>query len=222
MMTFLQTTDSKGLKMKRVAFTMIELVMVIVVLGILAALAMPRLDRDIRQEAADNILSAIRYTQHLALTDNKHKFNRTDWQKALWQIRFPTSGSGSYTIGTNMDYDTNIDADEAAVDPSNGKIMHSTATNASPNIDITKKYGINSITFNGCAGQSASSAMHIAFDNLGRPHRGVTQGATNIYATYVNNGNCQITFDAPAFDSSFIIEIKQETGYAHIVGQEDS
>ena len=208
----------KGFKMRRMAFTMIELVFVIVVLGILAALAMPRLDRDIRQEAADNVLSAIRYTQHLALTDNKHKFNIHDWQKALWQIRFPTSGSGSYTIGTNMDYVNNIDINEAAIDPANGKIMHSTAANASPNIDITKKYGINSIIFNGCKGQSASSAKHIAFDNLGRPHRGVTQGATNTYATYVNNGNCQITFNSPAFNSSFTIEIKQETGYAFIVG----
>lgn len=217
--------DIKGFKMKRMAFTMLELVFVIVVLGILAALAMPRLDRDLRQEAADNILSAIRYTQHLALTDNKHRFNNSDWQKALWQIRFPASGSGSYSIGTNMDYDTggtNIDADESAIDPSNGKLMHSSATNASPNIDITKKYGINSIVFKACAGQPASSAMHIAFDNLGRPHRGVTQGATNGYATYVNNGNCQITFNSPSFNSSFTIEIKQETGYAHVVGQDDS
>ncbi len=222
MMSYIQMIHRKGLKMRRLAFTMLELVFVIVVLGILAALAMPRLDRDIRQEAADNILSSIRYTQHLALTDNKHKFDSHDWQKALWQIRFPTSGSGSYSIGTNMDYDTNIDADEAAIDPANGKIMHSTAANASPNIDITKKYGINSIIFNGCAGSSASSANHIAFDNLGRPHRGVTQGATNTYATYIKGGNCQITFNSPAFNSSFIIEIKQETGYAFIVGQPDS
>ena len=215
-------TDTKGFKMKRLAFTMLELVFVIVVLGILATLAMPRLDRDIRQEAADNILSSIRYTQHLALTDNKHKFDSHDWQKALWQIRFPTSGSGSYTIATNMDYNTNLDEDEAAIDPTNGKLMHSSATNASPNIDLTKKYGINSIEFNGCKGQSASTAKHIAFDNLGRPHRGVTQGATQNYATYINNGNCQITFDSPAFDSNFTIEIKQETGYAHIVNQDKS
>lgn len=209
--------------MKRSAFTMIELVFIIVVLGILAALAMPRLDRDLKQEAADNILSSIRYTQHLALTDNKHKFNSTDWQKALWQIRFsPSNGEWSYTIATNMDYNNNLDESEAAVDPSNGQLMHSTATNASPNIRLTKKYGISTITFNGCAGDSASTAKHIAFDNLGRPHRGVTQGATNDYATYINNGDCQITFASPAFDSNLVIEIKRETGYAYIVGQPNS
>ena len=208
--------------MKKLAFTMIELVFVIVILGILAALAMPRFDRDLKQEAADNVLSSIRYTQHLALLDNKHKIDRPDWQKALWQIRFPTSGSGSYTIATNIDYNTNLDANEAAIDPSNGKLMHSTSTNASPNIDLTKKYGINSITFNGCTGQSGSTANHIAFDNLGRPHRGVTQGATKDYATYVNNSNCQITFNSPTFDSSFTIEVTRETGYAFIVGQPDS
>ncbi|WP_373033498.1 Tfp pilus assembly protein FimT/FimU [Sulfurovum sp.] len=209
--------------MKRSAFTMIELVFVIVVLGILAALAMPRLDRDLKQEAADNILSSIRYTQHLALTDNKHKFDRTDWQSALWQIRFSQSGSDwSYSVATNMDYINNLDQAEAAIDPSNGQLMHSSATNPSPNILLTKKYGINTITFNGCAGQSASTAKHIAFDNLGRPHRGVTQGATNDYATYINNNDCQITFASPVFDSNLVIEIKKETGYAYIVGQPNS
>lgn len=215
----------EGFKMKRLAFTMIELVMVIVVLGILAALAMPRLDRDVRQEAADSILSNIRYTQHLALTDNKHKFDRTDWQRALWQIRFSQSNDGSiwsYTIATNMDYNNNLDIDESVIDPSNGQMMHAGATNASPDIFLTKKYGINNVAFNNCAGESESDAAHIAFDNLGRPHRGVTQGATNDYATYINNSNCQITFESPLFDSSFMIEIMRETGYARIVGQADS
>ena len=36
----------KGTPVKKPAFTMIELVFVIVVLGILAALALPRLERD--------------------------------------------------------------------------------------------------------------------------------------------------------------------------------
>lgn len=57
-------------------FTMLELVLVIVVIGILAALAIPRLERDLKQEAADTVLSNIRYTQHLALIDNINSINQ--------------------------------------------------------------------------------------------------------------------------------------------------
>jgi len=213
--------------MKKSAFTMIELVMVIVVLGILASLAMPRLDRDLKQEAADNVLSAIRYTQHLALLDNKHKFNRADWHKTLWQIRFSKLGSNwSYTIATNKDYDSNLDEDESAIDPSNGKLMHSTVANASPNIFLTKKYGISTVDFTNCdvlTGSTGTSGtvQHIAFDNLGRPHRGVF-GATNTYST-IMHGDCKITFSFTNNAATpFNIIIKKETGYAYIEGQNNS
>jgi prepilin-type N-terminal cleavage/methylation domain-containing protein len=215
---------------KRNAFTMLELVLAIVVLGIITALALPRMDRDLKQEAADNVLSAIRYTQHLALTDNRHRFDSSDWQKSLWQIRFSNpSNTWLYTVASNSDYETtgtNLDQNESAIDPANGKFMHSSDSvldsDESPNIFLTKKYGIDSIVFNSCHGKSNSTAQHIAFDHLGRPHRGVTQGATNDYETYDNNGNCLITFNSPSFDSNFTIEIESETGYAFIVGQPGS
>ncbi len=211
------------------AFTMLELVFVIVVLGILAALALPRLDRDIRQEAADNILSAIRYTQHLALNDDKtDPFPpNNDWQKSLWQIRFTGTTTLSYTIGSNMDYDTggtNIDKAESAIDPFNGKYMYNNAPSSpqddeSPNIFLTKKYGINSISFN-CP-HGTTSPKHIAFDHLGRPHRGITT-ATNNYASY-NNADCIITFGFETSDiADLVITIVQETGHAYIVEQDDS
>jgi prepilin-type N-terminal cleavage/methylation domain-containing protein len=72
--------------MKRSAFTMIELVMVIVVLGILAALAIPRLDSDIRQRSGDNILSAIRFTQQMALMDDVTDPRHSDWQRTFWRL----------------------------------------------------------------------------------------------------------------------------------------
>lgn len=222
----------RTLTKQRKAFTMLELVFVIVVLGILAALALPRMDRDLRQEAADNILSAIRYTQHLALNDDKTNPFGGNWQRALWQIRFTPSGSTwSYTIGANTDYatgGTDIDKIEAAIDPINGQYMfNDNPTNPlndeSPNIFITKKYGIDTITFNNCQGTQNTTANHIAFDHLGRPHRGVTNNGSNDYRTYVNTGDCTITF---TFESSgitpLVLNIAQETGYAHIVGQEDS
>lgn len=214
------------------AFTMIELVFVIVVLGILAALALPRMDRDLRQEAADNILSAIRYTQHLALNDDKTDPFGGNWQRALWQIRFTQSGgTWSYTIGANNDYatgGTNIDKSEAAIDPINGKYMFNQdpttpLNDESPNIFITKKYGIDTVTFNNCQGTPNPTDNDIAFDHLGRPHRGVSNNGSNDYRTYVKTGDCTITF---TFESSgitpLVLNIAQETGYAYIAGREDS
>ena len=47
--------------MKKRAFTMIELIFVIVVVGILAAMIMPRLERNGAKEAATQLLTHIRY-----------------------------------------------------------------------------------------------------------------------------------------------------------------
>jgi len=218
----------------RLGFTMMELVFVIVVLGTLATLVMPRLDRDIRQEAADNILSAIRYTQHLALNDDKHRFDTFDWQKRLWQIRFSNfNGGWQYSIWSDLNGGGNVDitpgTEEMAIDPLNGKNLHSTDNTQDPgessDIFLTNNYGITNVTFAGCAnpgGTVQSAARHIAFDNLGRPFRGIST-ATNNYDRYVTT-DCRITFTGRnSFPKNpIVIHIKRETGYAFIVDQPSS
>jgi len=215
------------------AFTMLELVMVIVVLGILAAMALPRLDRDLRQEAADNLLSAIRYTQHMALIDNKANPRRNDWQQALWQIRFSNwGGEWQYTVASDSNHAGNLAQNESAIDPSSGKFMHTADAimdNAeSPNIFLTQKYGINNVIFNGCANggpnaPAVGNSRHIAFDYLGRPHRAVTIGGNRDSRTVVTNGNCTITFTfLDAAINPIIIDISRETGYVQIRGQNAS
>ena len=177
--------------MKKPAFTMLELVFVIVVLGILAALAMPRLDRDLKQEATDNILSAIRYTQHLALIDDKTDPTNPNWQANLWNISFLPNGT-SYTIrpGTGT----------AALDPINGQAMDGT----SPNTLIGKKYSVNGVS--GCNNL-------VAFDNLGRPFTAVS-GAGNNYANYMTS-NCTITVSFVDLDD-LNITISAETGHVSV------
>ena len=221
--------------MKRPAFTMIELVMVIVVLGILASLAMPRLDRDLRQEAADTILSNIRYTQHLALTDNKHMFNNAQWQRRWWRIVFSTcTGTDRYfMVGSddNMTGGTNafFAQTEAAADPRTGKPLFWTngqscaagvdTSASSEDIFISKKYGITNIVSSGSCGNTANSKGHIAFDNLGRPHYGFSNSAQPNYASLINV-RCTFTFTLSDGDT-FIIHIEPETGHAFIQNQED-
>jgi prepilin-type N-terminal cleavage/methylation domain-containing protein len=221
---------------KHNAFTMLELVFVIIVIGILAALTLPRVERDIKQEAGDNILSAIRYTQHLALTDNKQAFDIANWQQSLWMIRFEIYNGTEviYKIGTDADRGGNIDKSESAIDPLTGKYLFTTDAvrdnDESPSIFLTQRYGINNVAFNNCQGAQATAAKHIAFDNKGRPHRGIINttgvagggGAQNDFRTYVKNGQCEISFTSTSFDDTLKIIILEETGYAYIEGQPDS
>ncbi len=180
--------------MKKPAFTMLELVFVIVVLGILAALAMPRLDRDLKQEATDNILSAIRYTQHLALIDDKTAPG-TNWQANLWNISF-SSDSSSYTISS---------AGTPALDPINGQAMNGT----SPNTLIGKKYSVSTIDFTGgCANDI------IAFDNLGRPFKSIS--GTNDYGEYMTlDCNIAVTFSQSGL-TPLNITVAAETGHVSV------
>ena len=217
---------------------MIELVFVIVVLGILASLAMGRMDRDLKQEASETILSHIRLAQQLALRDNKHRSdNNAQWQKAYWKIQFrdcSTSGDVMpiYSVGSDKDLSGDINKTESAIDPINGKYLYATclasslSDDVSQNIRIGKKFGIKEMKITGCGiAQGTSSAKQIAFDYLGRPYRGITSTNVSSFNKKVRT-NCNLKFDLlidqdnDGVDDSFTITIEAETGHAFIVGQE--
>jgi len=210
---------------------MLELVMVIVVLGIIAALALPRLDRDLKQEAADNVLSAIRYTQHLALADDKHKFDDPKWQQRFWHIYFGTCESKIfYAIGTddNMESSNNarVDFTESALDPANGKHIWAQdgascsgshdIHDISPNIFIQKKYGVTNFASSGGCTKS-----YIGFDHLGRPYSSAfPSSATPDNSGYMTS-TCNLTFTM-SDGTTFQINVEPETGYSYIANQAGS
>ena len=79
------------------AFTLVELVFVVVVIGILAFALWPTKQPTQALEAARQIVAHIRYTQHLALNDDKFAAHTDtggtdsiakDWYKRLWRITF--------------------------------------------------------------------------------------------------------------------------------------
>ncbi len=216
--------------MNKKAFTMLELVFVIVVLGILAALAIPRLDRDLQQEAADNVLSAIRYTQHLALLDDKHKFNKKKWQQRFWRIYFGTcDGKKFYAIGSDDDMESSanarVDFDESAIDAATGKRFWAhdggcarghQLTDLSPSVFIGKRYGVTTITPGGrCTNQ------YLGFDHLGRPYNSQFPNSQQPNNAGYLTAQCVFTFTM-SDGATFKINIEPETGYAYIVGQPDS
>jgi len=216
-----------SLTLSRQAFTMLELVFVIVVLGIIASLAMPRFDRDLKQEAADTVLSDIRFTQNLAMKDFRQDFTDTTWQRSFWKINFEKCSDDAIFIGigSDKDYEGDTDKDEAAIDPVNGLPMFWKNTDScedggdnsvSDTIFLTRKFGVKSVTgAGGCIG-----LKHIGFDHLGRPHVSFSGSAAPDYGSYMNTA-CTFTFTMSDGDT-FAVTIEPETGYAFIVGQPDS
>jgi len=220
------------------AFTMVELIAVIVVMGVLAAYSIPRYKRDTRVEAINHMLSMIRYTQNLALHDSMHSDTNSSWQQSFWRFHIAKCKNSSglyYTIGTDKSYSGYpFELAETAIDPSNGKHLYwngytkcpkinnnSLIDNVSPNIFITQRYGIDKVVFSSCSvmesgSRSSVSRKHIGFDNFGRPMRKYTASDTPDYNGHTVT-DCRIRFYFQ--DNSinpFTIVIPAESGYAYL------
>ena len=219
------------------AFTLLELIFVFVVIGILAAVILPRLDREPIREVAIQLLSHIRYTQHLAMVDDKYDISDVNWYKKRWQIKFSrTVGSDSewaYAVFWDRTVDGNPNATETAVNPvdQNKKLTggYSAGTIAYGDSDATEelnlghKYGITNIAMTGGCNITNDGAKRLAFDHLGRPIAGplhtatvtgpyrFTTGAT----TKLIQNTCNIVLSTP--NDSVTIAIEPETGYSHIL-----
>jgi len=160
--------------MKKSAFTMLELVFVIVVIGILAAVFIPRFERDDIGEAAYQIARHIRLAQHYALVEDR--FNDApagvDWRETLWRITFVTSGNKNcYRVFADRNGGGSANNDEVAVDPLTKKRLNvgstcSEGATVPDDILLWKSYGVSSVDLgNGCD----TGYKNIAFDHLGRP-----------------------------------------------------
>jgi len=187
------------------AFTLLELIFVIVVVGILAAVIIPNTRANPLQEAAVQLVSHIRYTQHLALMDDKFDANEPLWFRNRWQLAFSTAGgTNSYMIFADSPaaiggaYDGNPGANstytdvEVARNPAKnnkyligvafGSFDNSATQKLSKELDIGTKYGIGNFTVNG--GGTGSNANRILFDHLGRPYRGNTSSTSAAALSY--------------------------------------
>jgi len=180
------------------AFTLLELIFVIVVVGILAAVIIPNTRTNPLQEAAVQLVSHIRYTQHLAMMDDKFDANEPMWYRQRWQLVFSTAGgTESYYIFSDSPsntgaYDGNPGANntytdvEVARNPAKkdkyligvafSSFDNSATQKLSKELDIGSKYSIGDITVNG--GGTGSNANRILFDHLGRPYRGNTSSTS--------------------------------------------
>jgi len=219
--------------LKKSAFTMIELVFVIIVLGILASVAMDRGDRDLKQEAAETILSHIRLAQQLALSDNKHRSdNNPKWQTSYWRFEYQKCNNVDryiYRVGSDMDLSGGINKIESAIDPTNGKYIWANgscnsfddlASDESSDVYLYGRFGVEHISHSTTAG--SCTTQNIGFDYLGRPHSGLGDYKTNnSNFQKLMTKDCILTFTMSNGDT-FQIKIEAETGHSFIIGQENS
>lgn len=204
--------------MKRFAFTMLELVFVIIVIGILAVLAMPNFTTNPLQQAAEQVASHIRYTQHLAMTDDKFDPSDPTWWRERWQIRFRLlTGERGYVIFSDRNQNRNTNQanpQEIAVDPATGEFMNGFLNFSVAN--LTQQYGITNI-INSCQTDDntlvATNLGAIVFDEMGRPYSGVSDA--NNPTQYILVADCNITLVHQS-DGNATISITPETGYVSV------
>jgi len=209
-------------KLYRTAFTMLELVFVIVVIGILAAVIIPSTRTNPLQEAAIQVLSHIRYTQHLALVDDKYQAGN-NWWRARWQIYFKHDNDGSknvvYTIYSDKDYDgvgvaANPDGGEIAKDPTSEMDLTGDSLYATTNIksmNLSAKYGVILANMSNLMTGGCAQSRRIFFDHLGRP---LLQSDANPLEQLLI-ADCDITLTNG--NENVVIRIAPETGYACIL-----
>ncbi len=227
------------------SFTLLELVFVVVVIGVLSAIIIPSTRSDNLREAAIQVVSHIRYTQHLAMIDDKLDTSDSNWYKNRWQIQFSnTVGSGnswSYMIySDSLGNSTGTpDVNEHAKNPLNpskyltggysaGNIAYNDPQKRdTKELNIGKKYEIVDVDFSaGC--EVASTRQRIFFDNLGRPFYGGPHLQIKPYHNETNvkklSSNCNIALCTHSPCSSALnsekltIVIEPETGYTYISG----
>jgi len=188
----------------RKAFTMLELIFVIVVIGIISAVVLPRTDSNALSEAATDLVSKISYAQHLYRKEDKFGENASgvDWFKRRWQIRFTGNTYSVYSNNSTPNY---------ALDPLTKEPIQ--------DIDLNDKYSVT-LSFSGteCGTAISTGVYGISFDHMGRPITGDLNTLTGAYvgtkAQLVVTDDCAIVLTHG--DENATINIKPETGYVSI------
>jgi len=214
------------------SFTLIELIFIIAIMGILVATIIPKVNSNKLDEAAIQLVSHLRYTQHLAMINDKFDATDNEWYKSRWQIRFTDGTSSSHYkvayaifsdfVGTHSGHP---ETQELAKDPLSHQYITGGITNGveydddnvfhTANLGI--RFGIESIILSSSCKYYGS--MRIAFDYLGRPMKG-NLASDSFNSAYIASNRmvsdrCEIILKKN--NDEIIIAIEPETGYIHLL-----
>lgn len=172
------------------AFTLLELVFVIVIAGILAFVLIPKSSDTKLLESANQLISHIRYAQQLALNNDQFDPNDKDWYKKMWRIEF--ENNGTYKVWRGNEAQSN----KIAPDPANpGQKLK----------DVQLKRGI-----------IAKANNKVIFDELGRVYN--EQATNKSYEHKIDTNTtiklCKGSASSDCTGKEHIkLSIEPETGY---------
>jgi len=218
--------------MKKTAFSIIELIFVLVVMGILAVFIIPNNKRSLLDEAATQLISHIRYTQYLSMKDDTYNSKDKNWYKKRWQLVFSKSSATDNEVAYTIFADTvggskgDANKDEIAKNPQNKDQLLTGGYSGSNSLDITKRqfigdkklnlgktYNIKEVKLSGGCKYS-----RIYFDYLGRPMYGDQSSLKGPYTAGTRrliSSDCNIKLTTKD-NKSITIVVKPETGFSYI------
>lgn len=185
--------DTTRFKTLTHAFTLIEIVFVLLIGGIIAYMSFSNVAPDPLRVVSNQIIRHINYARHLAIKEEKFdpqehyyanspqsdtKYNGFFF-RSYWSFRFANNGSTgvgwAYAVYSDTDRNSNIDMvnhTEATTDPLSQKYLdygqnYTDATKINEQTRIEQKYGINSVTFTNCQ-NTTSDSINFRFNNLGQ------------------------------------------------------
>lgn len=218
--------------LKRKAFSAIELVFVIVIIGVLSIAAVPFFKKDDLALASAQLLSHIKYTQHLALVEDMYSATEPKWYLKRWQIRFfKNNGEVFYAVFSDREASSRISQRtgviDSALDPQTklplfycnqaGPACTTNANLKSDDVRLTLKYNITDISVS-CFVQDSLGALSgqmgaVVFDNFGRPYAGILDDGSNNPYKLLLYSPCDITLTHSSGKSA-TIRAYPETGFA--------
>ena len=171
------------------AFTLLELIFVVVIAGILAFVLIPKSSDTKLLESANQLISHIRYAQQLALNNDQFDPNDENWYKKMWRIEF--ENNGTYKVWRGNEAKSN----KIAPDPANpGQKLK----------DVQLKRGI------------IAKGSKVIFDELGRVYS--EQATTKSYEHKIDQNTtiklCKGSASSDCTGKEHIkLSIEPETGY---------
>ncbi len=171
---------------------MLELIIVIVVAGILAAVMIPRLERDNLREAANQVVRHIQYTQHLAMVDDVYNDGVPTWYQNRWSINLCST---AYAV-------ERANGSAAAVDTLTQRDINGTDNDLAA-------MGITAI-----ATSPSNTNCRLVFDDLGRPYSFASTPGFASPLGSLNTADTVITLTADGRTAT--INITKETGFVKL------